>query len=382
MPRLLRSLIVCAAAAFPLVGAAQAAATAPSEALPATLTGTVTYGVNSTESGISLNEQLVTTVTFALTSDDASSAVYVAQSGSHHWSESGTDGDCTSQGDATFDLQPGSGKIVIDKTRSNGSSFYYTWTSEPVGQPLPYTVTCPESGSQEVSLPPLPWWPANLPGGPEPSHFNPWTAPIHATLTGSVTGAAFFMSWSITPPLKKPCTSKASEITDVSTPNGQPTSLGDLKGSSFYPGQTISADQPVEFDLGDGSVIRLDKGSSLKIEDCESPGGVTPETPTKIKFELLLGAIWAKVTHVVGAENAYEIRTERVVAGNRGTIFWMTNTRTLTTLHVDSGSVWMQGRKSGRVYGKKWIVNAGQTATWKKGATKPVIRRGGRATPP
>ena len=44
--------------------------------------------------------------------------------------------------------------------------------------------------------------------------------------------------------------------------------------------------------------------------------------------------------------------------------------------------MWIQGRKGTRVYGKKWTVKAGYTATWKKGSTKPVIRRGGRATPP
>ena len=220
MPCLLRSLLVCAGVAFPLVTAAQAATSTPSEQLPATLTGTVTYEVHSTASGISLNEQLATIVTFALTSDDASSAVYEAQSGSHHWSASRSgSGDCSLAADSTFDLQPGSGKIVIDKTRSNGSSFYYTWTSEPVDQPLPYTITCPEQGSQEVDLPPVPWWPAKLTGGPEPTHLNPWATPIHATATGAVTNAAFFMGWTITPPLKKPCTSKASEITDVSTRN-------------------------------------------------------------------------------------------------------------------------------------------------------------------
>ncbi len=384
MPRLLRSLLVCAGAAFPLVGAAQAAGSTPSEPLPATLTGTVSYEVNSTTDGILLNEKLATTVTLALTSDDANSAVYEAESGSHHWSASGSgSGGCSLAADSTFDLQPGSGKIVIDKARSNGSSFYYTWTSEPVGQPLPYTITCPEGGPQEVDLPPVPWWPATLPGGPEPSHFNPWAAPIHATLTGSVTDAAFSASWTLEPPLKKPCTSKASQITDVSTPNGESTSLGNLKGTSFYPGQTISADQPVEFELGDRSVIRMDKGSSLKVEDCKEPGGPTPETPAKIKFELLLGSIWAKVTHALnGNEQGYEIKTERTVNGVRGTTFWITNTRTATTLHVDTDSMWMQGLKGTRAYGKKWTVKAGQTATWKQGATKPVIRRGGRATPP
>ena len=53
-----------------------------------------------------------------------------------------------------------------------------------------------------------------------------------------------------------------------------------------------------------------------------------------MELGLFLGSIWAHVTKAVGNNQAYRIQTERVVAGNRGTIFWITDTRSSTTLLV------------------------------------------------
>ena len=181
---------------------------------------------------------------------------------------------------------------------------------------------------------------------------------------------------------KSPCTNKASQITDVTTPNDEPTSLLGLKGTNVSPGQVIATgDQRVELTFGDGSIVRLDSNSKVSIVSCKEPLGTAPPTSFNIEFGLFLSSMWAKVTQAVGSNQGYEIRTERVVAGNRGTIFWITDTRTATTLHVDKDSMWMQGLNGTRVYGKQWTVKAGQTATWKQGATKPVIRSGGAYYP-
>ena len=182
---------------------------------------------------------------------------------------------------------------------------------------------------------------------------------------------------------KSPCSSKASQITDVSTPNDEPTSLSGLKGTNVSPGQVIATGaEQVELTMGDGSVIRLDSNSKVQITDCNEPGGPEPPRSFNVELGLVLGSMWAHVTKAVGSGQAYQVKTERVVAGNRGTIFWITDTRTATTLHVDKDSMWIQGLRRGHAYGKKWTVKAGQTATWKRGAAKPVIRRGGAYYPP
>ncbi len=101
-----------------------------------------------------------------------------------------------------------------------------------------------------------------------------------------------------------------------------------------------------------------------------------------MELGLFLISMWAHVTKAIGSSQAYRVQTERTVAGNRGTIFWITDTKKATTLHVDTDSMWIQGLRRGHAYGKKWIVKAGQTATWKQGAAKPLIRRGGAYYPP
>ena len=139
---------------------------------------------------------------------------------------------------------------------------------------------------------------------------------------------------------KSPCSSKASQITDVSTPNDEPTSLSGLKGTNVSPGQVIvTGAEQVELTMGDGSVIRLDSNSKVQITDCNEPGGPEPPRSFNVELGLVLGSMWAHVTKAVGSGQAYQVKKERVVAGNRGTIFWITDTRTATTLHVDKDSM-------------------------------------------
>ena len=46
---------------------------------------------------------------------------------------------------------------------------------------------------------------------------------MKGSATGSATGATFSETWTFAPPLKKPCANKQSEITDVSSRNGEST---------------------------------------------------------------------------------------------------------------------------------------------------------------
>ena len=113
---------VCCLALVTFVPAsAAAAANAASSELPSELHGTVSAETGLNNGAVSQTAQLLTTVTFALVSDSSTSAVYTAQSGTHHWLLTGSAGACTSTGDETFDLQPLSGSITIDKTRSDGA---------------------------------------------------------------------------------------------------------------------------------------------------------------------------------------------------------------------------------------------------------------------
>ena len=202
-------------------------------------------------------------------------------------------------------------------------------------------------------------------------------------MTGTGGGGTGSATWTFEPPLRKGCEGADNQISDVSTSDGSQTSLGDLKGSSVYPGQTLKADQNVELDFSDGSVLRLEKGSSFQVQDCANKAG--PKTGNgRERFGLLLGAMWAKVTHALGgtAPTYQGSCSDHVcVAGIRGTIFWISEAKRVMTVHVDRGSVSLQRLKGSRPVGKRWIVNAGNTATWGKGST-PLIHRGGQATPP
>lgn len=72
----------------------------------------------------------------------------------------------------------------------------------------------------------------------------------------------------------------------------------------------------LEVVLGDKSVVRLGPSSRLKLDTARFE-----ETGREFKATLLLGKVWSKVTSVFGAERNFEVRTERAVAGVRGTVF-------------------------------------------------------------
>jgi len=79
-----------------------------------------------------------------------------------------------------------------------------------------------------------------------------------------------------------------------------------------------NAASKLEITLADDSVMRLDEKSKATIEEITQ----NPETTNwKVTVGLALGAVWAKVTHRLGGEQTFEVKTERVVAGVRGTEF-------------------------------------------------------------
>jgi len=73
----------------------------------------------------------------------------------------------------------------------------------------------------------------------------------------------------------------------------------------------------VEVSLADGSLVRLNESSRIVIDTVAQ----APDLGWRIKLTLALGQVWAKVTRKVGADAGFEVHTERVVAGVRGTEF-------------------------------------------------------------
>jgi hypothetical protein len=150
------------------------------------------------------------------------------------------------------------------------------------------------------------------------------------------------------------CTNAETKIVRVSTPDGDTSGLEGLQGKHLLPNQELTTDANVNLDFADGSRVAIAKGSAFRLNGCSQP--TAPDLPPLTTLTLMLGKIWAKVS---SGTQRFEISTERVVCGNRGTTFWIAFDRPgkLTTVHVDEGSVWM------RAAGQTITVAAGQTGT-------------------
>lgn len=169
---------------------------------------------------------------------------------------------------------------------------------------------------------------------------------------------------------REECEPKVKKVTTY--PPGQQTSLSKMVGRGFSPGEKVTADTKVEFELEDGSVMRLTPGASYK-EDAKCEGFV--DKSRSFKGTLLLGKIWANVTKVFGGSDRYEFQGEYHATGVRGTRFWLDFSKKRDKTTVGKGSVWVQAlTKGGRLTGPKVIVKAGQTATTGKNR-KVVVRK-------
>ena len=72
----------------------------------------------------------------------------------------------------------------------------------------------------------------------------------------------------------------------------------------------------LKFELNDGSQIALADKSELFIDDAKFEG----QDCTSFLGTLKTGSLWTKVKHLLGGAK-YEVKTDRAVAGVRGTIF-------------------------------------------------------------
>jgi hypothetical protein len=164
-----------------------------------------------------------------------------------------------------------------------------------------------------------------------------------------------------------PCEGKENQIVSVTTESGAPSDLQALQGSLLTAGQTLKADQNVTLTFGDGAILSLEQGSSFKIQGCDWTRQKEP-TPFTVRLGLVLGAIWAKVS---SKDEHLNVHTERVVIGNRGTTFWVSYLKGVTTVHVDSGSVVLTPVKG---TWKAVTVTKGRTAR-QRGTAAPVVKK-------
>ena len=114
----------------------------------------------------------------------------------------------------------------------------------------------------------------------------------------------------------------------------QPLALG----AEINAGDQLHTDpaSKLELTLVDGSVLRLDHSSDLKLSQVERKADTGN---WKVKATLALGSIWARVSKRIGGEQTFEINTTRVVAGVRGTEFVVEANENEHAVMVVEGSV-------------------------------------------
>lgn len=188
------------------------------------------------------------------------------------------------------------------------------------------------------------------------------TWPIVDSADLSVSGSET-VTWNLTAPLLNRCEGKANRIASVWSKSGRHYGLG---GTQLAMGEVITAAENIELTLGDGSALRLAKGTQLKVDSCAA----SPQhRSTREVIELVLGKIWASVSK----SPEPQIQTQRAVTGTRGTKYWVAYNpaKQLTTVHVTKGSVSMRNR-----YGKSktLIIKAGQTGI-QQGNQLPKLKR-------
>ncbi len=110
----------------------------------------------------------------------------------------------------------------------------------------------------------------------------------------------------------------------------------------------------LKIELTDGSEIALDKGGELKIDEAEFQGQDCKSFVGTLKS----GSLWTKVKHLLGGAK-YEVKTQRAVAGVRGTIFRVdadtlvlaAKGRRTTVVRVIEGAVGVSSKVSKAVKG-------------------------------
>lgn len=144
-------------------------------------------------------------------------------------------------------------------------------------------------------------------------------------------------------------------------------SLG-LEGMRFYEGQIVTLPKDARVELEDGSLLDMKKGGSFRVNACDATETVlgVPKGVKKMYFKIL--------KLLSGTERKFEVRTDRAVAGVRGTKFGLSydKRKRLTKVWVDEGAVSLKAINGAK---GKILIKPGQIGV-QQGKKKPkLIRR-------
>ena len=146
------------------------------------------------------------------------------------------------------------------------------------------------------------------------------------------------------------------------TAKGQ--SLG-IDGMRTYPGQVVSAPPGSKLSFGDGAVMELDKGGSFEVDKCA-------EGKTEFSVTRTLEKAWIEVKKALsGSDAKFNVRTDRAVAGVRGTKYQLSynEPKQLTRVSVKEGVVSLKGINGAK---GEVLIKAGQVGV-QKGRHKPKL---------
>ena len=122
---------------------------------------------------------------------------------------------------------------------------------------------------------------------------------------------------------------------------GQPVKLAE--GSAIELGDTLEVHSGnLAIKLADDSTLMLAEGSRLRIDDARFG-----QLDRHFSAKLLVGSVWAAVTHALEGGSSFEVSTDRAAAGVRGTVFRVDLEKgdqgeLLTAVSVEEGKVAVQ----------------------------------------
>ncbi len=124
--------------------------------------------------------------------------------------------------------------------------------------------------------------------------------------------------WCLCPALAWASVGKVALLDGAATRTPDKGAAGALKvGDAIELNDTLKVSKGhLKVELNDGSEIALDEKSELKIDEAEFEG----QDCKAFVGELKSGSLWTKVKKLLGGAK-YEVKTQRAVAGVRGTIF-------------------------------------------------------------